>query len=167
MIRRRRAVVRDSETGTGFEPKIIRQARMNARWVVILLRIRGGRQERINVGRIGAVLDTRPVMILHEYYENGAARVEPGHRDFGRGAEQSQKDGCDKEMSFHDRVVNRQEEGDLDYFNTSRPASVSRLRGYERRPVLCPERPRVGPRFRHRYREKRLRRTRLAAQAVS
>src|SRR3989475_1461557 len=84
---RRGPVVADAEVRPGLEPQVVGRARMDAGRVVVLLRMRGHRQQGVvDVRGRGTVLDARPVVVLEEDDEHrvdGAGAV-AGRRPRGR-----------------------------------------------------------------------------------
>src|SRR5207247_10247119 len=66
-------VVEDPEVGPGLEPQVVGQARVVVGRVVVLLRVRGPRQQRaVDVRGRRAALDGRPVGVLHHDEEHCA-----------------------------------------------------------------------------------------------
>src|SRR5207244_7773139 len=80
-------VIEDAEVGARFEPQVVGLARMNARGVVVLLRVRGPRQQRaVDVRGRRAPRDARPVVVLHQDEEHrvDGAGAGTGPRPRGR-----------------------------------------------------------------------------------
>src|SRR6266404_1792846 len=80
---RRVVVAEDAEVRPGLEPEVVGQARVHVGRVIVLLRVRGGRQQRaVDVRGRRAVADARPVGVLHQDEEH---RLDGPRRPRGRG----------------------------------------------------------------------------------
>src|SRR5439155_11594629 len=83
VVARGLVVVEDPEVRPGLEPQVVGQARVHVGRVVVLLRVRGPRQQRaVDVRGRGAPLDARPVGVLHHDEEH---RADGRRRLRGRG----------------------------------------------------------------------------------
>src|SRR5213079_2283150 len=83
VVLRREVVVEDPEVRPGLEPQVVGQARVHVGRVVVLLRVRGDRQQRaVDVRGRRAALDARPVGVLHHDEEH---RADGRRRLRGRG----------------------------------------------------------------------------------
>src|SRR5207247_9317764 len=73
VVLRREVVVEDPEVRPGLEPEVVGQTRVVVGRVVVLLRVRGDRQQRaVDVRGRRAALDARPVGVLHHDEEHCA-----------------------------------------------------------------------------------------------
>src|SRR5213078_3221810 len=88
VVLRREVVVGDVEVRPGLEPQVVGQARVHVGRVVVLLRVRGDRQQlAVDVRGRRAATDARPVGVLHqdeEHRADGRRRLRRGGRAGGR-----------------------------------------------------------------------------------
>src|SRR5439155_341368 len=88
VVLRREVVVGDVEVRPGLEPEVVGQARVHVGRVVVLLRVRGDRQQlAVDVRGRRAATDARPVGVLHqdeEHRADGRRRLRRGGRAGGR-----------------------------------------------------------------------------------
>src|SRR5206468_2722933 len=87
VVLRREVVVGDVEVRPGLEPEVVGQARVHVGRVVVLLRVRGDRQQlAVDVRGRRAATDARPVGVLHqdeEHRADGRRRLRRGGRAGG------------------------------------------------------------------------------------
>jgi hypothetical protein len=87
-------VIGNPEICAGFEPKIIREAGVNARRIEVLRRVGGHWQQRIvDVRRGRAALNLRPIMILHQ---NDEYRFDAAHLGVRAAEQESQTTALDQ-----------------------------------------------------------------------
>lgn len=103
MIHRGIIVVENAEIRAGLEPEIIRQAGMQAGWCEVLTAIGCHRQQRlIDIRRVGAVLNGRPILIFqkdNEYRLNRRQLARKGNRRNRKGEKKNN-------TSLHGKILN-------------------------------------------------------------